>query len=133
MESKERELVLKEEVYQIAGAAMEVSSELGCGFLEAVYQEALAIEFTDRRIPHISQKRINIFYKGSVLNKDYIADFLCYDQIVVEIKSIKTITGIEEAQILNYLKATKLPLGLIINFGSPQLEWRRYANTKANR
>jgi GxxExxY protein len=132
MDLKERELIFKDEVYQIVGAAMEVSNQLGCGFLEAVYQEALGIEFDERRIPNAPQKRIEISYKGRVLNKEYIADFLCYDLIVVEIKAIKTITGIEEAQILNYLKATDLTLGLILNFGAPQLEWKRYASTKTN-
>ena len=133
MNANERELILKDEVYQIVGAAMEVSNELGCGFLEAVYQESLAMEFDVRQIPHVPQKRIAIFYKGRALCKEYIADFLCYDRIIVEIKAIKAITGIEEAQLLNYLKATKLPLGLIVNFGAPQLEWRRYANTKRDR
>ena len=109
---------------------MEVSNHLGCGFLEAVYQEALGIEFAEQQIPHVSQKQIDISYKGRLLNKEYIADFLCHEKIIVEIKAIKTITGIEEAQILNYLKATNLPLGLILNFGSPHLEWKRYANTK---
>ncbi len=130
MDANERELILKDEVYQIVGAAMEVSNELGCGFLEAVYQEALGIELDERRIPHVPQKRIEISYKGRMLNKEYIADFLCHDQIMVEIKAIKAITGIEEAQILNYLKATNLPIGLIVNFGVPKLEWKRYANTK---
>ena len=131
--ANERELILKDEVYQIVGAAMEVSNQLGCGFLEAVYQEALGIELAERAIPHVPQKRIQISYKGRVLSKEYIADFLCHDRIVVEIKAIKAITGIEEAQILNYLKATNLPLGLIINFGAPRLEWKRYANTLRNR
>jgi len=131
MSEKEYELILKDEVYQIVGAAMEVSTHLGCGFLEAVYQETLEIEFEERRIPHVPQKRIEISYKGRVLNKEYIADFLCHDRIVVEIKAIKAITNIEEAQMLNYLKATNLPLGLIVNFGGPHLEWKRYANTKA--
>jgi len=133
MNANERELILKNEVFQIVGAAMEVSNQLGCGFLEAVYQEALEIEFNERQIPHVSQKRIEISYKGRALNKEYIADFLCHDCIVVEIKAIKAITSIEEAQILNYLKATNLPLGLIINFGAPQLEWKRYVNTMRNR
>ena len=123
-------LIFKDEVYQIVGAAMEVSNHLGCGFLEAVYQEALEIEFTERLIPYEPQKRITISYKTRVLNKEYMADFLCYDRIIVEIKAIKAITEIEEAQLLNYLKATNLPLGLIINFGSKKLEWKRYANTK---
>ena len=133
MDANEHELLLKDEVYQIVGAAMEVSNQLGCGFLEAVYQEALEIELDERKIPHVAQKRLEIFYKGRLLNKEYIADFLCHDRIVVEIKAIKAITGIEEAQILNYLKATKLPLGLVFNFGAPQLEWKRYVNTKWNR
>ena len=115
------------------GAAMEVCNQLGSDFLEAVYQEALGIELDERQIPHVPQKRIEISYKGMVLNREYIADFVCYDQIVVEIKAIKATTGIEEAQILNYLKATNLPLRLIVNFGGPQLEWKRYANTKRNR
>ncbi len=132
MNANERELILKDEAYQIVGAAMEVSTQLGCGFLEAVYQEALEIELAERRIPYIPQKRIKISYKSRVLSKEYIADFLCHDRIVVEIKAIKTITKIEEAQILNYLKTTNLPLGLIVNFGTPQLEWKRYANTKRN-
>jgi GxxExxY protein len=133
MNSSEDELIFKDEVYQIVGAAMEVSNELGCGFLEAVYQEALEIEFDARRISHVPQKRITIYYKGGALKHEYIADFLCHDQIVIEIKAIKAITGIEEAQVLNYLKATSHPLGLIINFGAPQLERKRYANTKRNR
>ena len=133
MDANERELILKDEVYQIIGAAMDVSNELGCGFLEAVYQEALELELDDRRIPHVPQQRIKIAYKARLLSKEYIADFLCHDRIVVEIKAIKAITAIEEAQMLNYLKATQLPLGLIINFGSSQLQWKRYANTKRNR
>jgi len=122
MNANTRQLVLKNEVYQIIGAAMEVSNHLGCGFLEAVYQEALGLEFSEQRIPHVQQKRIQIVYKSTVLEKDYIADFLCFDQIIVEIKAIKQIISIEEAQILNYLKATGHPLGLVINFGSPKLE-----------
>jgi len=133
VDANEGGLIFKDEVYQIVGVAMEVSNELGCGFLEAVYQEALEIEFDERRIPYVPQKRIKISYKGRMFNKEYIADFLCHDQIVLEIKAIKAITGIEEAQMLNYLKATNLPLGLIINLGAPQLEWKRYANTKRNR
>ena len=133
MHANEREyggLIYKDEVYRIVGAAMNVSNTLGSGFLEAVYQEALEIEFQDNGVPFESQKRIKISYKNRVLNKDYMADFVCFDNIIVEIKAIKQITGIEEAQLLNYLKATKLPLGLILNFGSEKLEWKRYANTR---
>ena len=124
------DLIYKDEVYRIIGAALNVAHELGCGFLEAVYQEALEIELAQNGIPFESQKKINISYKGKVLSKEYIADFVCFNNIIVEIKAIKRITEIEEAQIINYLKATKLPLGLIINFGSMKLEWKRYANTK---
>ncbi len=132
MNGNKRELVLRDEVYQVVGAAMEVMNQLGCGFLEAVYQEALAIEFDERELPHVPQKRLEISYKGRPLNKEYIVDFLCHEQIVVEIKAAKAITEIDEAQILNYLKATNLPVGLIVNFGAPQLQWKRYANTQRN-
>jgi GxxExxY protein len=109
---------------------MAVSNTLGCGFLEAVYQETMEIELSENGIPFEPQKRIQISYKGRILEKEYVADFLCFEKIIVEIKAIKKITEIEEAQLLNYLKATKLPLGLIINFGSKKLEWKRYAKTK---
>ena len=130
MNGDENGLILKDEVYLIVGAAMEVSKELGCGFLEAVYQEALEIELVERQIPYLSQTRIAIAYKGQTLHKEYIADFLCYDRIIVEIKAVKAITGVEESQLLNYLKATNLSVGVIINFGAQQLEWKRYANTR---
>jgi GxxExxY protein len=133
MDTKEREynygFIYGDETFRIIGTAMNVANELGCGFLEAVYQEALEIELTENAIPFESQKRISISYKGKVLNKEYIADFVCFNNIIVEIKTIKRITEIEEAQIINYLRATKLPLGLIINFGSMKLEWKRYINT----
>jgi GxxExxY protein len=122
-------LLFKDEVYKIVGAAFEVSNTLGCGFLEAVYQEALEIEFRNSQIPFQSQQRIKITYKGNVLNKEYIADFVCCDNIIVEIKAIQKITEIEEAQLLNYLKATQVPVGVIINFCGTKLEWKRYANT----
>ncbi len=130
MDANECELIFKEEAYRIVGAAMTVSNTLGCGFLEAVYQEVLGIEFSENKIPFEAQKRIAITYKDRILTKEYIADFLCFEKIIVEIKAIKNIAEIEEAQLINYLKATKLPLGLIINFGGKKMEWRRYANTK---
>jgi len=90
----------------------------------------MEIEFAENNIPYDPQKKIKINYKGRTLDKEYIADFLCFDNIIIEIKAINRITKIEEAQILNYLKAINLPLGLIINFGSTRLEWRRYINIK---
>jgi GxxExxY protein len=121
------ELLFREEVYAIIGAAIEVHRELGSGFLEAVYQEALEIELLQRRIPFQGQMPLIISYKGQRLNKEYIADFVCFDQIVVEIKAIDQLGGKEEAQLINYLKATKMRVGLLINFGSAgKLERKRF-------
>ena len=121
------ELILKEEVYAIVGAAMEVYYQLGTGFLEPVYQEALEIELRQRRIPFEAQQHLTIQYKGQSLRKEYIADIVCYEQIIIEIKALAHLSGIEEAQIINYLKATGYHVGLLVNFGSrPRLEWKRY-------
>ena len=111
--------------YKIIGAALEVHKELGCGFLESVYQEALGREFSTQGIPSKSQPVIQINYKGKPLNKTYQPDFVCYEEIVVEIKAISNLSGVEEAQLINYLKATKLKTGLLINFGSKSLEHKR--------
>jgi GxxExxY protein len=120
------ELLFKDESYAIVGAAIEVHRELGAGFLEPVYQEALEVELAAREIPFEAQKRLDIHYKGQPLNKTYIADFVCYNQIIVEIKAQDCLTGIDEAQIINYLKASTLQLGILINFGSPgRLEQKR--------
>jgi len=124
------DLIMKDEVYLIVGAAIEVHKELGCGFLEPIYQEAMQIELSERSIPFEPQKRLLVSYKGNVLNKEYIADIICYEKIIVELKAMDRLTIREEGQIINYLKATHLPLGLLINFGSlRKLEWRRLANT----
>lgn len=123
-------LLLKEEVYAIVGAAMEVHKELGPGFLEAVYQEALEIEFALRQIPFESQKELAIYYKGHRLKKTYAVDFLNYDQIIVEIKALDRLTSKEEGQLLNYLKATGLEVGALINFGAPSLEWKRMVRSQ---
>jgi GxxExxY protein len=111
-------LLYKQEVFAIIKAAMEVHTELGNGFLEPVYQESLEIELTLRKIPVISQQRLQLFYKEFELKKEYIPDFVCYEKIIIEIKALDRITNIEIAQLINYLKATKLKLGLLINFGS---------------
>jgi GxxExxY protein len=122
-----KELILKEEVYVIVGAAMDVYWQLGRGFLEPVYQEALDIEFRRRGIPYEPQQEIVIHYKGEALKKTYCADFICYGQIIIELKALEGLGGREVGQLLNYLKATKFNVGLLINFGSPvRLEWRRY-------
>jgi len=120
------DLLLGDEVYAIIGAAMEVHNELGAGFLEAVYQETMEIEMGLRNIPCQPQCPLQITYKGRVLEKAYCADFLCFGQVVVEIKAMKELTGRDESQLLNYLKATGLRVGLLINFGDPgRLDWKR--------
>jgi GxxExxY protein len=121
------ELIFKDEVYAIAGAAMEVYYKLGIGFLEPVYQGALAIEFNGRGIPYVREPKIAVVYKDIPLDKTYRPDFVCYDQIIVELKTQLRLTGVEEEQIINYLKITKKRVGLLMNFGAlPQLEWKRY-------
>lgn len=121
------ELVLKDEVYEIIGAAMEVYWVLGQGFLEPLYQEALGIELTRRGLPFKAQQELAISYKGQVLDKRYVPDFVCYNQIIVELKAQVRLTGIDEGQLLNYMKMTKMRVGLLVNFGSrPKLEWKRY-------
>jgi GxxExxY protein len=121
------ELILKDEVYRIVGAALEVYWELGRGFLEPVYQEALEIELSQRDIHFKAQQRLTIHYKGQALKKEYIADLVCFGQIIAELKVCECLTGREEAQILNYMKATNSHVGLLFNFGSRvRLEWKRY-------
>ena len=116
--------------HAIIGAAMEAHSILGCGFLEAVYQEALALEFAERGIPFAREVGIPVFYKGRQLSGVYRADFVCFDSIVVEIKAIERLGAFEEAQIIHYLKATDEPVGLLLNFGGKKLEFRRFAFSK---
>jgi GxxExxY protein len=120
------DLLYKDEVYAIVGAAIEVHKQLGSGFLEAIYQEALEIELETRHIPFEPQKTFRVVYKGQSLKKEYMADFVCYDKIIVEIKALNELSGREESQVLNYLKVSGLRLGLLINFGSVEkLEWKR--------
>ena len=118
-------LIFKEESYNIIGAAIEVHNELGCGFLEAVYQEALEIELQKRKIPYKREALINIKYKGHKLQKEYFADFICYGNIIVELKALNKIEDLHKSQVINYLKATNMKLGLLINFGGEQLEYKR--------
>lgn len=112
------ELLHEDETYAIRGAAIEVHKRLGPGFLEAVYQEALEIELSFRGIPFESQKALKISYRDQALAKAYIADLVCYETIILELKCVSRITDIHRAQLINYLTATGLQVGLIINFGS---------------
>ena len=116
--------------YAIIGAAMEVQRELGAGFLEAVYHEALGIEMTGRSIPFAHEVALPIFYKGEQLATVYRADFVCFDSVVVELKALTKLGGAEEAQIINYLKTTKSEVGLLLNFGTESLEYKRFVNSK---
>jgi len=118
-------LLYEEETFSIIGAAMEVHKELGHGFLEAVYQEALENEFIDKGIPYKREVPLTIFYKNKPLNKCYIADFICFDKIIIELKAISAITAEHQIQVLNYLTATRLKLGLILNFGRKSMEHKR--------
>ena len=122
-------ILFKEESYDIVGACFEVYKEKGPGFLEAVYQECLAIEFEEREIPFVQQPNLKLDYKGRELKQRYQPDFVCYNEIIVEIKAVKHIVDDYRAQAINYLKATKKELGLLINFGHhPKLEYERFLN-----
>lgn len=114
------------ESYEVIGAAMKIHSELGNGFLEAVYQEALEIEFQNRKIPYKREMKIPVYYCGKELKTYYQADFVCYDNIIVELKALKSLSDIEKAQVLNYLKASKLKKALLINFGENHLVFKRF-------
>lgn len=125
------ELHLKDESHAIIGAAIEVYNELGAGFLEAVYHEAMEVELTRRQIPFTSQSELVIHYKNQPLRKRYVPDLICYGKIIVELKAVEQLTNHEDAQLHNYLHATGYELGLMFNFGSrQQLEWRRRVYTK---
>jgi GxxExxY protein len=120
-------LLFKDEVYAIQGAVFEVYRLMGCGFLEAVYQECLEKELRFRDIPFVTQQDLKIFYKDDLLAQTYKADMICYGQILLELKAVKAIAPEHQAQMLNYLKATGLRIGLIINFGHfPKAEIERY-------
>ena len=112
--------------YAIIGAAMEVHQRLGCGFLEPVYHESLAIELAEREMPHQREAAIPLTYKGRALDTSYRADLICYDGVVVEIKALDRLRGREEAQIINYLKGTGHKVGLLLNFGAESLEYKRF-------
>ncbi len=128
------ELVYKEESYKIIGACFEVYKQKGCGFTEPVYQECLAIEFELQDIPFIAQPKIELEYKGRTLTNFFIPDFICYDKIIVEIKSLPNLVKENMSQTLNYLNATKFDLAWLVNFGnSSGLERKRVAHDRNNK
>ena len=113
------------ETYAIIGAAMTVHRELGSGFLEAVYQDALEKEFQHLNIPYAREVKLPVFYRGQQLNSYYQADFICFDSVIVELKALQRLSGSEEAQVINYLKASQLHRALLLNFGTKSLQHKR--------
>jgi GxxExxY protein len=113
------------ETYAIIGAAMEVHRELGYGFLEAVYQDALAVELNSRGVPFEREKLLRVFYKGGTLPCTYKADFVCFGNVLVECKALTEVGGAEEAQVLNYIRITQLPRAVLLNFGTRMLGYKR--------
>ena len=120
-------LLHQELTNKILKACYTVHSELGCGFLEKVYQEALAIQMTEMGIPFEREKRLNVHYHGQCLQCDYIADFVVDNKVIVELKAVTEMSTVFEAQTINYLKATGIKVGLLINFGVTQLQIKRFA------
>ena len=119
-------IILPEESYAVQGACFEVYKEKGCGFLEAVYQECLGLELASRKIPFVAQPALTLGYKGQELKQIYRPDFVCFGQIIIEIKAVTGLLDEHRAQLFNYLKATGLRLGLLVNFGHhPRLEYER--------
>jgi GxxExxY protein len=116
--------------HAIIGAAIQVHGDLGCGFLEAVYQEALALELAHQRVPFAAQVELPVTYRGRRLNANFRADFICFDEVIVEVKALAALSGTEEAQVINYLKATGVELGLLLNFGARSLQCRRFVLSK---
>jgi len=122
-------IIFKEESYKIVGACFEVYKEKGNGFLEAVYQQCLKLEFQNQGIPFLEKPALDLFYKGVKLEKTYEPDFVCYEKIIVELKAVKNLANEHRAQVINYLKATDMRLGILVNFGHyPKLEYEKLLN-----
>lgn len=126
------DLIFKDETYSIMGACFQVYQDKGCGFLEAVYQECLEIEFDFLKIPAVPKQPLTLSYRGRKLRQQYEPDFICYGKIIVELKAASDLMDEHRAQVINYLNATGYQLGLLINFGHhPRVEWERLAHSKA--
>ncbi|MCA9235039.1 MAG: GxxExxY protein [Planctomycetales bacterium] len=125
------ELLYRDESYRIVGACFEVYNQMGCGFLEAVYQECLMHEFSAAGIPFRAKVQLPVFYKGQRLDKYYEADFICFEKIILEIKTAADLAPVHSAQAINYLNATKLELAILVSFGShPKLQYKRLAHSR---
>ena len=128
------DLIYKEESYAIIGACFNVYNDIGCGFLEPVYQECMQIEFKYKNISFIPQKKLELYYRDIKLKQTYQPDFICFDKIILELKAASKIVDEHRAQVLNYLNATNIKLGLLVNFGHyPKLEYERIAFTHGSR
>ena len=125
MDADSKKINRDPQTFAVIGAAMEVHRQLGHGFLEAVYQEALAIELTAREIPFQREVILPVRYKGQLLQCGYRADFICYGELIIELKAINQLTGVDDAQVINELKATGFNRSLLLNFGSTSLEYKR--------
>jgi GxxExxY protein len=123
-------IIYKDESYAIIGACMKVHRVLGPGFLEAVYEEVVEKEFVVQNIPYKRQVKLDLYYGGVQLKKHYRADFVCYDSIIVELKAVTQIPSVFYMQLQNYLKCTNMELGMLINFGTPSLTYKRIVNSK---
>ena len=125
------DILYEKECYQIQGAIFAVYREIGSGFLEAVYQECLAREFHAAAIPFVAQNELRLYYKGEKIEQSYRADFVCYDNIILELKAVQDVAPIHKAQVLNYLKMSQLKLGLLVNFGHyPKATIDRIVNSR---
>ena len=122
-------LLFENETHKIIGACMQVHKKLGCGFLESIYQEALEIEFQKQQISSVRQQKLPVLFDGKPLNKYFMADFVCYNSIIIEIKAAVFLYPDNSKQVINYLKATNFQVGLLINFGHPSLNWKRFIHT----
>jgi len=126
-------VIYPNESYKIIGCMMKVHREMGCGFLEKVYQEALEREFIAEGIPFQREANLKIYYRGVPLQQEYIADFVCYDKIIVELKAISKLSDVDKVQVINYLKATGYELGILANFGETSLKTERFCNINKQR
>ena len=124
-------LLFEEETYKIIGACMKVHASLGNGFLESVYQEALEKQFIKENIPFQRHEKLNVIFNHEKLKKYFVADFVCYDKVVLELKAVSFLRQDDERQLLNYLKATSMEVGLLVNLGQKSLVWKRMINTKS--
>ncbi len=122
-------LLFEQETFRIIGACMNVHKALGAGFLESVYQEALEKEFINLSLPYFRNQKLHVFYNGEKLQKYFIADFVCFDSIIVELKSASFLHPDNHSQTINYLKATGFQVGLLINFGQSSLKWKRFIHS----